>query len=76
MTDKSERLSARICHEHGDTFGACKGLPHRNRALWCDGQGTAPKYRGSYGWGVCSACEKMVRLRSNGTIRAHNGRGK
>lgn len=70
-------MNVRICHVHGDTFAACKGQPHPSRTLWCDGQGTYPDRRvEGRKYATCWACTKLVSLRANGTIRAHNGRGR
>ena len=74
----------RICHVHGDYFAACKGMPHPSRTLWCDGQGSRPWRPSSESgsmfvarkYGVCPSCGKTVTLRANGTLRAHNGKGR
>lgn len=76
---------SRVCHVHGDTFAACKGQPHPGRTLWCDGQGEMPsrpqgagEFYASYArkYWPCRVCGKVVGLRKDGAIRAHNGRGK
>jgi len=70
----------RLCKAHGDTLAACREQHSRN--LWCDGQGEKPKFttgtpdmKGRT-WGECSACGVWFTLRADGTLRAHNGRGK
>lgn len=74
-------MNSNICHVHGDKFAACRGLPHPSRTLYCDGQGSLPAYKGlpdrkGRTWGECSACSVWFTLRSDGTVRAHNGRGR
>lgn len=65
-----------VCHVHGDKFAACEGLPHPSRTLYCDGQGSWPVGTWTHQqYGECQRCGKLIRLRADGTIRAHNGKG-
>jgi len=65
--------SKQICKTHGDVMSACSNL--HTREMYCDGQGSQPRFKGQ-SYGECVACGKMIRLRADGTIRAHNGKGR